>query len=366
MTQTKLMPASDTGSIEETVHSSTEEKIMVQVFPPREGTPLYDGTETSNGLITGIMEMTRAELNDEFLNSGDDIPLEKRDLNDMNNEVTGEFCAFRFYLDTIAPGFHADSLIFLLEEFKATYAGNILRITTSPGERLLPGELRKIRHYLENKWTGDFKVALGEDSALPPGTISALITSFYTEDFSYWEWTRACENGCLEDVMEAEQLLKYHIHEELDESQWDIDYDFNINDVFKDISYNMNRSWRKTEEVLDFLVGIGTRINSRDLVGNYFGRKGRLEMEFNLELLKWGIRKGIDINQVILSRTSIDWLYKAMDKARFEDKPYILEAIDFLRTKGGLTCEEIRNMENAIQPSYDDEVRKIRRINGLK
>lgn len=339
-----------------------DDVFTVRIFPPKKGIQPSNIAEASYGRKVGITRMSRAELNSELLNSSDIIPLEKRDLYNLNDEVTGEIRIFRFYLDSEAPAFHVECLKSFLKDFEATNAGNILRITTCPGEQLSPGELRELRYYLENE--DGFKIAIGEDPTLPSGSISALIVSYFTEEFTYYEWAEACENGCIEDVIEAEMLMKHRIHKDLDESQWDIDYDFNINDVFRDIIYKKNRTWRQTEEVLDFLIKKGARINGLDLALHFWGAKGKDVMEFNLELLKWGMRKGIDINQVVGAETCLDHLEQILKKADIDDKPFITEAIHFLKSNGGLTCEEIRSNEYTITPSYNDEIRKIRCINS--
>lgn len=299
------------------LRSDVGEVLCVLECPPLPSLANGNKWHLEDGTHVGLDRFNRKDLIKELINSEDDLPLTLHDLRDLINEFSYEFSAYRFTVKGAKP---IEELIKLFKKFAVddnTWY-YIVRLTTAPFEPISASQLQVFNNFIDNLEHRPLgrSFAIGTDTELQPGEVSALIITHYNEccfppDIQH-DWIEVCNRGTLEEVkMKDKELVEYTNDNVYPEFRKDFLED-SYASIFSNVRYNSERDWKITKEILDYVSQ--KTIYYEEIIKRVYKSFKSLttdsEKEFYLKYIEWLLSKGVNVNPIKGGKTLLDEVNK--------------------------------------------------------
>lgn len=329
--------------------------------------------------------LSREEVCDLMKMDCTDLAITDTELKIFQSEFTYLFQGYTVFADSDRP---LTDCIEQLVQLKAPSNDHFLvKIWTSPGHKISAEQLREFRRWftrLPDCSHSDcynallsLQIGIGEDNSLKDGEVRIDVMQYYNEMCwppRFWfAWISYCKENSLEEILNYQNVVRRLVVEEIEEKYREEAYESTIDCGILNMKYFEGRSWDETLKVLEYLA---TQTKAYKLMAHEYARSIPYcdEMEeflFKCKLLKWCIGKGGILNVFNEGDTILDILYELHDSPPryygdwFTDtqkshKEHIQNLIDFARSYGAKTTEEVYAEEDKVEPDYEQEINLIK------
>lgn len=326
--------------------------MTITECPPTPGLPESNIIDYK-GMKVGIDRYNALAYLYELKNEKDILPFTDRKLRNFTNSFAYEFSVYRFTVSGENPIEEITRLMELFDVSDNTWY-YVMRFTTPPGEYLPVEQMHKLTRYLDglDRKTLGRAFAIGADDNLAPGTVSVLLITHYLEccfppEIQY-DFVDICKTGTLNEVMEKNaKLISFTRTSIYEENQNDFLLD-TYETAFSNLEFNPDRSWEKTEKILDFLA------SKTDIYTGYVNRITELiiscsrdslrkdEADFYFNYLNWLLRKGVDANPIIRYETPLNQLENADRKNNIIQTEIFDKTRELLVSHGAMTYADFK------------------------
>lgn len=376
-----------------TIESNEKDVLTVLECPPAKDLPEANVLTMKDGIKIGLDRFRFETIKNELINPDDDLPLTESKLSELSNEFSYEFTTYRFTAKGEDP---IAEIMDMFDRFEVACNSwfYVIRLTTAPGYDIPADKLLAFTQYIYNQEESvlGLEMAVGHDSNLEPGEVSAFIITHYNEvcfpPSEHFDFIDVCKTGTLDEVIETEkELLKFTRDSIIANYKTDFLQDC-YDSVFVNIRFNpdLKRDWKETERILDFIAerSVDFKTLTRNVIEeiveetnkenensknftreiiegviekyhmeqNDFLSNGIDEMiedklkgkvDFLLKYLDWMLRHGAKVNVVKAGQTPLDFVNEKIKTGGQGADDILYKIRDILTQHGAVTYRGLRN-----------------------
>lgn len=330
-----------------------------------------------DGRYARVGGITKAELNEIFVNPSDDLKITPRDLKLFNDYFAYEFSVYK------ASSSRKNAVDECLGQLRSMDVDDntwhyILRVDTAPGCNLTAKEIDHVRKFFRKdvkRTVLSLHIAVGHDDTLKPGSARMVLVTHYHErcwpaDFEF-NWQReSLGSKTYEEFCAAEKRMLDAIDEGLSDEKYreGVTSDQYTRFMFQ-LDWKEGRSWEETEKMLDAAVK-HTDIHTT-LLAQYMGplacgikavaAASEEEISYASEITCWMLSHGAQPNRACNGSTALDTILSALDTFREESpkRTALLKVRECLVAHGAKTAEQLKAEDEAEGPSYEKSLARL-------
>ena len=226
----------------------------------------------------------------------------------------------------------------------------MIKVTTNSNTLIDSYDLYEAITYFEDlEDCEDFSIAIGRDDELEDGVVHFFQIHFFSDDMGAFLYDSFKQSVLLDGSVEE---VKHHV-----EVMDDAERTMQLSEAFGWIEYSEKRTWKSTEEVLNYLLSVGAKnlsmllVRQLDIFSFQLTDISPANWMFKRQMIQWAINNGAQLNAVHHGETVLDRLLdvwnECMQSGNMKDEKLVsikqLEVfINWLKTKGAMRAIEQR------------------------